>query len=105
MCKKSGYIFLLGLFIFLLGGIIFYDLTPKKGIIKDGDILVVLTGGKGRIPIAVELLKSNPHNALFISGVGASQIADVVGNPDLLKRIGYEQNAKTTRENSFEVNQ
>lgn len=67
------------------------------------DTLVVLTGDGMRIPYAVKILKRYPRTSMFISGVGAGQLADIVGDTALWGRIKIDQKSKTTYENSVEI--
>jgi uncharacterized SAM-binding protein YcdF (DUF218 family) len=70
------------------------------------DVVIVLTGGKKRIAYALELLKSDHCEKLFISGVADGFDAAAFSrdlSPELKKRIHYGDIARNTIGNANET--
>ena len=84
---------------------------PSAAQIAKTDLVVVLTGGQGRLREAIELLKLGKGERLLISGVDprskldgllrANRIEDV--SEDIKSRISMGPFAKTTVENAVEI--
>lgn len=120
MTKINKYLALFG-GLFLLVFIGFFDfiddmksanlISPKavKTLLLDanGAVIVVLTGGSGRIATGLTLLKKNPKNIMIISGVnenaGMSSIFANYDLGDLKGRIYLEKKSKSTFENAEEA--
>lgn len=75
--------------------------------IASGEIIVVLTGGNGRVATGLELLKDSNGSVLIISGVnenaGMSSIFANYNLGDLKGRIFLEKQSTSTYENAIEV--
>jgi uncharacterized SAM-binding protein YcdF (DUF218 family) len=92
----------------LIGLIIFAGRIPSAtiNITQKYDVIIALTGGKNRIPYALELLKEGRAEQLFISGVadGFDVVAFSRDLPDELKsRIHYGDTARNTIGNASET--
>lgn len=75
-----------------------------------GEVIVVLTGDMGRIPRALDLLRSRPESRLVISGAGRGvnlrelvnqQGASMADLGQIWDRITVESNASSTVENAL----
>lgn len=98
-------------FLLLSGFIIFLedmkseDMWTKE--IASNEVIVVLTGGSGRVSKGLELLKTNEGSIMIISGVnrdaGMSSIFANYNLGDLKGRIFLEKESKSTYENAIEV--
>lgn len=82
---------------------------PKETSLSEA--IVVLTGDKGRIPKALELLRERGSPLLIISGVGkGASLVDVINNQggaagnirELWNRIELESKSQSTVENVYE---
>lgn len=82
---------------------------PKETSLNEA--IVVLTGDKGRIPKALELLRERGSPLLIISGVGkGASLVDVINNQggaannirELWNRIELESKSQSTIENVYE---
>lgn len=79
-----------------------YDIETKT------DAIIVLTGGKNRIPVGTELLNNNLAENMFISGVSKDvSIEEIMQRKDVSleskKNIEIGQNATNTATNAKEV--
>jgi uncharacterized SAM-binding protein YcdF (DUF218 family) len=87
MLKRLLQFVLLGLLLWLLGGVVFVmhvmRMQPYQG---QAEAIVVLTGGQGRVETGLSLLAANKARHLLISGAHAS--VDVAS---LLKLKGYDK--------------
>ena len=93
-------------------GVLFYaceikELSEAKPV-ESADLLVVLSGGKGRIAQGLELLEHGVAPVLFVTGVEATALRLQRANPkyDLselqrLKKLVIDQTAKSTKDNAL----
>ena len=110
----SGVLFL-GLFVGFLGFIgdmkSANQINPESRGVADspsnGKVIVVLTGGIGRIATGLTLLKKDPKNVMIISGVnenaGMNSIFANYDLGDLKGRIYLEKESKSTYQNAEEA--
>lgn len=75
--------------------------------LPNADAIVVLTGGKGRIPEGVALLRAGKGRVLIISGVASEAGADSIFRGKLtrseLSSVILEKRSRSTYENAVEV--
>ena len=90
-----------------------YSELPKRAELNANfptvDVIVCLTGGKGRLRAAAEIFKNNYGNLLYISGIDPqvhqSEVIRELGLTDFNKRMNLvlENKASNTIENAEEV--
>ena len=81
-------------FIWSLGFLWFLGLLPDEADHNDfrhTDVIVVLTGGKGRIELGLQRLEQGASGKLYISGVNESSPSDAVFADDLQKNRRYSR--------------
>lgn len=100
---------ILTLFIFWLLGFSYFAFTviTYQNEVEKVDAIIVLTGGPGRIPLGHYLLKEGYGSELFISGAGSPTAEEFFANDffdnDLIVKINWGYEARTTKENSQEI--
>ncbi len=110
----TGYriIFLVAFFLFLVCGYLFLDFVDGMGeygsFEEPVDVIVVLTGGAGRIEKGLELMRKGTGKILILSGVNeASDMDAIFFNQPLTDRekktILLEKISRSTYENAVEV--
>ena len=86
--------------------------NPKAGSPLQGELLVVLTGNKDRIPYALSLLRQRKNALLIVSGASPhTSLLDIIqhqqgaatGIHEVYDRILIESQATTTIENALET--
>jgi len=94
----------------LTGLVMFVEKIPRAPATSDvTDVVVVLTGGAGRIDRGVELLARNKAREMLISGVGTDvRLQDLISDSDLSPQIlqccvTLGRAARDTRENAIEA--
>ncbi|MBR1733992.1 MAG: YdcF family protein [Alphaproteobacteria bacterium] len=105
------------LLIFLSGTIIvwcfsfflfFYDAISFRNVSDEQcDNIVVLTGDKNRIPHALNNIRRNKPENIFISGVYTkTRIKDIIGDSKITKNVNFilGKQATNTFENAEEIN-
>lgn len=79
----------------------------KRHVSSNADAIVVLTGGKGRIPEGIALLRAGKGKVLIISGVASEVSADSIFRGKLtqgeLAGVILEKRSTSTYENAVEV--
>ena len=114
--KKITTVIFTCLFLWCIGFLWFLNMVPSKPTedLRETDGIVVLTGGRDRLEVGLELLKSGYAPELFVSGVGKGvrleelfKINDLSPEKQMMLRqrvsLGYA--AGDTRENAIEVAQ
>lgn len=81
--------------------------SPRGAESSQADAIVVLTGGKGRIPEGIALLRAGKGKVLIISGVASDVSADSIFSGKLtrseLAGVILEKRSTSTYENAVEV--
>lgn len=89
---------LLVLTCFVVGGIVFKSMAPRKcATILPDDTIFVLTGDMRRIPFAMRQLRKYPDADLYIIGAGAE------GSFEMTRRVTIESDSKSTYQNALAI--
>ncbi len=89
---------LLVITLFVIGGMIFKSMAPRRcATILPDDTIFVLTGDMRRIPFAMRQLKKHPNTDLYIIGAGAT------GSYDMARRVTIESESKSTYQNALAI--
>ncbi len=107
--KFSIYFFLSIIAIWIFAFCLFFFDTVFYSNVSDAccDNVVVLTGGKGRIPYALKSININKPKNVFISGVyQKTTLNDILGNKKNENNVSIilGKNASNTFENAIEIN-
>ena len=99
------FLLLIAVVSFLNFSLSFYEITPADSDLKNRDAIVVLAGGRGRLPGALALFLKTQSHWLLISGVGeATSIESIFSKRDLqgvdYNRVILERESKSTLENA-----
>lgn len=92
--------------LWLIGFNYYKDLINSyKFIDTKTDAIVVYTGGKDRIKIALEFFKNNYAPILFISGVGSpKELRSILKKPDVdMNNVIFGLEAYSTKTNALEI--
>lgn len=89
---------LLVLTCFVVGGMVFKSMAPRKcATILPDDTIFVLTGDMRRIPFAMRQLRKYPDADLYIIGAGAE------GSFEMTRRVTIESDSKSTYQNALAI--
>ena len=89
---------LLVLTCFVVGGMVFKSMAPRKcATILPDDTIFVLTGDMRRIPFAMRQLRKYPDADLYIIGAGAE------GSFEMTRRVTIESDSKWTYQNALAI--
>jgi len=89
---------LLVLTCFVVGGMVFKSIAPRKcATILPDDTIFVLTGDMRRIPFAMRQLRKYPDADLYIIGAGAE------GSFEMTRRVTIESDSKSTYQNALAI--
>ena len=89
---------LLVLTCFVVGGMVFKSMAPRKcATILPDDTIFVLTGDMRRIPFAMRQLRKYPDADLYIIGAGAE------GTFEMTRRVTIESDSKSTYQNALAI--
>lgn len=89
---------LLVLTCFVVGGMVFKSMAPRKcATILPDDTIFVLTGDMRRIPFAMRQLRKYPDADLYIIGAGAE------GSFEMTRRVTIESVSKSTYQNALAI--
>ncbi len=89
---------LLVLTCFVVGGMVFKSMAPRKcATILPDDTIFVLTGDMRRIPFAMRQLRKYPGADLYIIGAGAE------GSFEMTRRVTIESDSKSTYQNALAI--
>lgn len=118
MVRTNAYklfmVLVLGLFVFFYAGYEFNRYAVEAGAASSfgaaparADVIVVLTGGRGRVDEGLRLLRMGVAGTLILSGVNADADIDSIYmgrvEPKLRNRIILDKVSKSTYENAVEV--
>lgn len=83
---------------FVVGGMVFKSMAPRKcATILPDDTIFVLTGDMRRIPFAMRQLRKYPDADLYIIGAGAE------GSFEMTRRVTIESESKSTYQNALAI--
>ncbi len=84
--------------IFVIGGMVFKSMAPRRcSTILPDDTIFVLTGDMRRIPFAMRQLRKHPGTDLYIIGAGANS------SFEMAQRVTIESESKSTYENALAI--